>query len=54
LKSIPAAVDSDKDGMPDEWEKKNKLDPQNASDAAAYNLNKYFTNIEVYLNSLIK
>jgi len=54
LKSASAPVDSDKDGMPDEWEKKNKLDPQNASDAAAYKLNKYFTNVEVYLNSLIK
>ena len=53
LKSLPAPADSDKDGMPDEWEKKNGLNPNDAGDAAGYKLDKNYTNIEVYLNSLI-
>lgn len=52
LRSTPAPVDTDKDGMPDEWEKKNGLDPGNAADAAAYRLDKQYTNIEVYINSI--
>jgi pectate lyase len=51
LKQAPAPVDSDKDGMPDEWERKNGLDPARA-DASEYKLHKHYTNIEVYLNSL--
>jgi hypothetical protein len=54
LKSLPAPVDSDKDGIPDDWEKKNALNPSDATDAANYKLSKSYTNIEVYLNSLIK
>jgi hypothetical protein len=54
LKSLPAAADTDKDGMPDAWEKKNGLDPNNANDASGYKLNKGYTNIEVYINSLVK
>jgi pectate lyase len=53
LKSAPAPADSDKDGMPDAWETKNGLDPANASDAAAVKLHRFYTNIEVYLNSLV-
>ncbi|MDM8176090.1 polysaccharide lyase [Olivibacter sp. 47] len=44
--------DSDKDGMPDEWEKKNGLNPNDPSDASKYADNSY-TNIENYLNSLV-
>lgn len=44
--------DSDKDGMPDEWEKKNGLNPNDPSDASKYADNGY-TNIENYLNSLV-
>jgi hypothetical protein len=40
--------------MPDEWEKKNGLNPADASDAAQFKLSKAYTNIEVYLNSLLK
>ena len=29
LKSLPAPIDSDHDGMPDDWEKNNGLDPKN-------------------------
>lgn len=43
--------DSDQDGMPDEWEKKHGLNPNDASDASrlATNGNGY-TNIEQFLN----
>ncbi|MBP1676284.1 MAG: hypothetical protein H6Q20_843 [Bacteroidetes bacterium] len=46
-------VDSDNDGMPDDWETKNKLNPQDASDGGKYSLCKHYTNVEVYLNSLV-
>jgi hypothetical protein len=54
LRSLPAPKDSDNDGMPDEWERKNGLNPNDANDAAAYKLNKFYTNIEVYINSLVE
>jgi len=54
LRSLPAKVDSDKDGMPDDWEIKNKLNPSDATDASKISLHKYYTNIEAYINSLIK
>ena len=53
LKSTTAPVDTDSDGMPDEWEKKNKLNPTDANDASQYGLSRTYTNIEVYINSLI-
>jgi hypothetical protein len=52
LRSMPAPADTDKDGMPDEWEKKNGLNPADATDAANNKLSKDYTNIEVYINSL--
>lgn len=54
LKTVPAPTDTDKDGMPDEWEKKNGLNPGDATDASQNKLHPYYTNIEVYINSLIK
>lgn len=54
LRSLPAPVDTDGDGMPDEWEKKNKLNPADPADAAMNTLDKQYTNIEVYLNQLVK
>ena len=54
LKSLPALKDSDGDGMPDEWERKNGLDPNDALDASAYKIDKYYTNIEAFINSLAK
>ena len=45
--------DSDRDGMPDSWELKNKLDPKNVRDAGKINSGGY-TNLEVYLNGLVK
>jgi hypothetical protein len=54
LKTIPASPDNDKDGMPDAWEKAHGLDPMNASDASMYTLDRQYTNIEIYLNGLVK
>lgn len=53
LKTLPSPVDADQDGMPDEWEKKNGLNPSDATDASQFKLSKQYTNIEVYLNSLV-
>lgn len=44
-------IDADGDGMPDQWEKDNCLDPEK-DDSAGYDLDNDFTNIEVYFNSL--
>lgn len=46
-------LDTDKDGIPDAWEKKNGLDPKNPADAAKITKSGY-ANIEVYLNSLVE
>ncbi len=53
LNSATAPVDSDKDGMPDEWEIANGLNPNNASDGRLYCADGY-TNLEHYLNSLVE
>ena len=50
LKSLPAPLDSDSDGMPDEWEKRYGFDPREASNASKDNDNDGYTNIEEYLN----
>ena len=52
----PADFDTDKDGIPDEWEKANGLNPNDASDALTCSLDEkgYYTNIEVYANSLVE
>ena len=44
-------TDTDKDGMPDEWETANGLKPS-TNDASAYTLGGGYTNIEHYINSL--
>ncbi len=54
LKSLPAPADSDKDGMPDDWERKNGLNNNDSSDSKAVSAKSFYTNVEVYLNSLIK
>ena len=50
---IGVKKDSDKDGIPDTWELKNKLDPKNASDGNKVHSTGY-TNLEMYLNELVK
>ena len=49
LESTPPPKDSDKDGMPDEWEIANGLNPNDPSDANKVSSNGY-TNIENYIN----
>ena len=46
-------VDSDNDGMSDIWEEKCGLNKNSASDGVLYTLNSSYTNLEMYLNSLI-
>lgn len=53
LNSSPLPADADNDGMPDTWEKKNKLNPANKGDATLLTLHKSYSNIEVYLNELV-
>lgn len=43
-------VDTDGDGMPDEWEIKHKLDPKNPADGAMDSDGDGYTNVEEYLN----
>ena len=52
----PADFDSDNDGIPDEWEKANGLNPNDPTDALTYSLDSkgFYTNIEVYANSLVE
>lgn len=52
-KQTEAPVDTDGDGMPDEWEKKNGLNPNDPSDGAVYILDASYTNLEVYINGLV-
>jgi len=46
-------LDTDQDGMPDEWEIPNGLNPK-VPDNNGHNLNSVYTNIEVYINGLAK
>ena len=53
LKSIDAPKDKDEDGIPDEWEIRNGLNPNNACDGITIGADGY-TNLEKYLNDLAK
>ena len=52
----PADFDTDSDGIPDAWETANGLNPSDANDGKAYTIDSkgYYTNLEVYLNSLVE
>ena len=55
--SREAGFDTDNDGIPDEWEIANGLNPNDASDAKLYTLDTekgWYTNLEVYANSLVE
>ena len=55
--SRPDNFDTDGDGMPDAWETANGLNPNDASDANLYTIDsekKWYTNVEVYINSLVE
>jgi pectate lyase len=50
LKSAPAPLDSDHDGMPDAWETKHGLNPKDPADGALAKHKNGYTNLEHYLN----
>lgn len=52
LNSTEAPVDTDGDGMPDEWETANGLDPNDPADGKILGEDGY-SNLENYLNSLV-
>ena len=54
LKSTPAPADTDHDGMPDAWETQKGLNPNDASDGARDQDSDGYTNLEEYLNGLVK
>lgn len=54
LKTYNILQDEDRDGMPDSWEKSKGLNPADSSDAVKTNLHPYYSNIEVYINSLVR
>ena len=56
LVSAEAPADTDGDGMPDEWETRYGLDPNNAADGSVCSLDEkgYYTNLEIYCNSLVE
>jgi len=53
LQSLTPPIDTDHDGMPDDWEVANQLEPDNPDDRNDDHDNDGFTNLEEYLNSLI-
>jgi len=53
LKSETAPADTDKDGMPDYWEIQYGLDPNDPKDRNGQMYNDGYTNLEIYLNSIV-
>ena len=53
LKGGEALPDADHDGMPDAWERANKLDANNAADGNRDDAGDGYTNLERYLNSIV-
>jgi len=47
------SLDTDKDGIPDEWEKTHGLDYADPKDARATTLSSPYLNLEVYLNDIV-
>jgi hypothetical protein len=55
IQATSTLVDSDKDGMPDDWEDAHGLNKNSATDGATTTLSGgTYTNLEVYLNSLVE
>jgi pectate lyase len=52
LKSTPPPLDTDGDGMPDDWERSHGLNPNDPSDGNQDRDGDGYTNLEEYLNSL--
>lgn len=53
LRSLPAPIDTDHDGMPDAWEKAHGLNPNDPTDGARAAQPGGYTQLELYLNSLV-
>lgn len=53
LKTAPAPLDSDGDGMPDAWEQAHGLNPNDPSDANLTDRASHYTQLERYLNGLV-
>ena len=54
LNSTAAPTDTDGDGMPDAWEDTHGLNKNDATDGTSYSEGSGYTNVEVYLNSLVE
>jgi hypothetical protein len=54
LQSLPPLKDTDGDGLSDEWETKHTLNPQDASDGAKQPAGSSYSNLELYLNEIVK
>ena len=54
LLSLPAPADTDNDGIPDAWETQHGLNKADATDAGTYTLSKKYSNVELYINSLVE
>ena len=52
-KDVVVPKDTDQDGMPDAWEQMHDLDLNNAADGAQIAPGGEFSNVEIYLNSLV-
>ncbi|MCD8291846.1 MAG: pectate lyase [Prevotella sp.] len=53
----PDGFDTDGDGIPDDWEIANGLDPNDETDGNLYTIDTekgWYTNLEVYINSLVE
>jgi hypothetical protein len=50
LRSAPLPEDSDRDGMPDDWEKTHGLRPADSADGAADADGDGYTNVEEWIN----
>ena len=53
LQTDDAPVDTDEDGMPDDWEKANNLNQEDPGDAQLKSVDGVYPNVEVYINSLV-
>ena len=53
LNSTTAPVDTDNDGMPDDWETAKGLNPASSGDAQLLTVDGKYPNVEVYINSIV-
>ena len=54
LKSEPAPLDTDGDGIPDAWEKEVGMNPNDASDGNTVDPQSGYTYLEIYLSTLVQ